>query len=79
MIEFSRHAKRRMKLYGISEDDVLAVIDKGKKEILARDQVAFVHDLTGKFRYPIKVIGLCKEGATLIITTYPLKKRRAEK
>jgi hypothetical protein len=54
MIEFSRYAKRRMKLYSISEDDVLAVIDKGKKEILARDQVAFVHDLTGKFRCPLK-------------------------
>ena len=44
MIEFSRHAKRRMGLYGISEEDVLTAINEGKKEILANGKIVFVHD-----------------------------------
>jgi hypothetical protein len=31
-IKFSRHTKRRMKLYGISEEDVLNVLRNGRRE-----------------------------------------------
>jgi hypothetical protein len=76
MIEFSRHAKRRMQLYGISEENVLTAINEGKKEILANGKIVFVHDFQLKLRYPIKVVALQKERGTLIITTYPLKRRQ---
>ena len=76
MIEFSRHAKRRMQLYGISEDEVSEVLSQGDRETLATGKIAFVHDFERKFSYPIKVVALQSAGDTLIITAYPIKKRK---
>jgi hypothetical protein len=76
MIEFSRHAKRRMQLYGISEEDVFEVLSQGQRETLANGKIVFVYDFERKFSYPIKVVGFQTGGETLIITTYPVKKRK---
>ena len=78
MIEFSRHAKRRMKLYGISEKDVLTVIEKGKKEESTNGKVIFVHLIERKFKYPIKVVASHREGNAMIVTTYRLKRRKKQ-
>jgi hypothetical protein len=78
MIEFSRHAKRRMKLYGISEKDVLAVIEKGKKEESANGKIVFVHLIARKFKYPIKVVASHRGKTVIIVTTYPVKRGKKQ-
>jgi hypothetical protein len=65
-----------MQLYGISEDDVFEVLSQGDREILANGKIEFVHDFERKFSYPIKVVALERAGDTLIITAYPVKKRK---
>lgn len=75
-IQYSRHARRRMKLYGLSEDDVFSVIRhvsadlafaEGKHEIIGEN----VFSQSG---YPIKVVFLCQGDQLIVITAYPLKK-----
>ncbi|MCK4819991.1 hypothetical protein KA005_29775 [bacterium] len=68
-----------MRLYNIRENDVLTVIRKGKREILSDGKISVVHDLRTKFKYPIKVVGVQTDKALLIVTVYPLKKRREPK
>ena len=71
---FSRHAKRRMKLYRISEADVTAVLAAGYREDYPSDRFAYTKDMP-EFKYPLKIIAQ-KEGDTCtIITAYPLKRR----
>lgn len=71
---FSRHAKRRMKLYRISEADVTAVLAAGYRENYPSGRFTYTKDMPG-FQYPLKVI-VRKEGDTCtIITAYPLKRR----
>jgi hypothetical protein len=77
MLRYSRHAKRRMALYGISEADVTAVVKEGKREELgASGRVSFMLRLEGKSTYPIKVVGLEQGKDFLVITAYPLKRGR---
>ncbi|MCK4619339.1 MAG: DUF4258 domain-containing protein [Desulfobacterales bacterium] len=75
-IKFSRHSKRRMKLYGISEEDVLNVLRNGRKETSGDGKIFFLHDINEKFKYPIKVITVQGDKAFVIVSAYPLKKRR---
>jgi len=72
----ARHAKRRMKLYGISEEDVLNVLKNGRKEIAKDGKIFFFHNIKGKFKYPVKVIMTQSDKAPVIVSAYPLKKRR---
>jgi hypothetical protein len=74
-IKFSRHAKRRMSLYNISEDMVLGIVNRnimssdiriGKHEI--------VEQIEGKPVYPIKVVFSLEKNEIIVITAYPLKK-----
>ncbi len=77
MLKHSRHAKRRMALYGISDEDVALVVRDGKREDLAQPgRVSFTWLLGAKFRYPIKVVALEKGNDFLVITAYPLRKGR---
>jgi len=75
-IKFSRHAKRRMKLYGISKEDVLNVLRNGRKETSEDGKRFFLHDINEKFKYPIKVITAQSDKMLVIVSAYPLKKRR---
>jgi hypothetical protein len=75
-IKFSRHSKRRMKLYGISEEDVLNVLRNSRKETSGDGKIFFLHDINEKFKYPIKVITVQGDKAFVIVSAYPLKKRR---
>ena len=70
-IIFSRHAKRRAKLYGIPEStvtDILANMNlhQGEHEI--------IKDIGQK--YPLKIVVLVEKDTLLVITNYPLKKGR---
>ena len=73
-IRFSRHAKRRMELYGITETEVKSAIDRGKKEALQSGKTNITYDVGGKFRYPIKIIGIQEGDSFLVVTAYPLKR-----
>ncbi|MBU4013992.1 MAG: DUF4258 domain-containing protein [Proteobacteria bacterium] len=75
-IKFSRHAKRRMKLYGLSEEDVLNVLKNGSKEMAKDGKLFFLHDIKGKFKFPVKVITAQGDKTLIIVSAYPLKKRR---
>jgi hypothetical protein len=69
-IVFSRHAKRRMKLYKISESWLESLLiekqfGSGKHILLEQSPD---HSL------PIKIVIQAKEDEIVIITSYPLKK-----
>jgi len=69
-IKFSRHSKRRGKLYKISEatiKDILTSVNlrQGEQEI--------VKDVVG-FKYPLKIVVAVEKDITTVITNYPLKK-----
>ncbi len=65
-----------MKLYGISEEDVLNVLTNGKKEKSEDGKIFFFHNINEKFKYPVKVITAQGNKTLVIISAYPLKKRR---
>ena len=72
IIKFSRHAKRRAKLYKIPEttlEKILADSDLGNGEH------EIVKDVSG-FKYPIKIVVSVKSNMINVITSYPLKKGR---
>ena len=77
MLRYSRQAKRRMALYGISEEDVAAVVKDGKREESADPvRVSYIRRLAAESKYPIKVVGLKQGKDFLVITAYPLKRER---
>jgi hypothetical protein len=77
MLRYSRHAKRRMALYGISEEDVAAVVKEGKREDQGESgRMSFTQRVADKSNYPIKVVGLEQGKDFLVITAYPLKRGR---
>lgn len=70
IIKFSRHARRRARLYKIPEDIIREILSdtdfsEGEHEV--------VKDVTG-FRYPIKTLVAVESGTITVITNYPLKK-----
>ena len=78
MLRYSRHAKRRMALYALSEEDIAYVVGEGKREDLAQPgRMSFTSYLAARSQYPIKVVGLEHGKDLLIITAYPLKKGRS--
>ena len=73
-IKFSRHAKRRAKLYNLSLSTIEDILRKenlspGKHEILQeiKDQ-----------KFPIKIVVSIENDTIVVITNYPLKKRRKQ-
>ena len=72
VVYFSRHAKRRAKLYDISESEIEKFVTnldlkEGEHELIA--------DFPG-FKYPIKIIISVENNIVTVITNYPLKKGR---
>jgi hypothetical protein len=71
-ITFSRHAKRRAKLYEIPESIITGILTninlhQGEQEI--------IKDVEG-FKYPLKIIVSVEKDLTTVITNYLLKKGR---
>lgn len=69
-IKFSRHARRRTKLYNISESVIEGILtdldlENGKHEVII--------DVSG-FKYPIKLVVAVENNIVTVITSYPLKK-----
>ncbi|MEK6766400.1 MAG: hypothetical protein AABY49_09290 [Planctomycetota bacterium] len=73
-IKFSRHAKRRAKLYKIPESMVEKILEgldltDGEHEI--------IRNVSG-FKYPIKIVFAVENDIMTVITNYPLKKGRGK-
>lgn len=69
-IKFSRHAKRRAKLYQIPEPTVTSILENrefppGEHEIV---------QLVDNCYYPLKIIIAVEDQTITVITNYPLKK-----
>jgi len=76
MIAFSRHARARMKLYGIAAEDVAAVIEAPDATEQQEDAVAMLKEIPGKYGgLPLKVVARPSRGGMTVVTVYPLKKR----
>lgn len=69
-IVFSRHAKRRAKLYGIPESVITGIL-KGMR--LRQGENTIVKDVPG-ISFPLKVVISVENELIKIITNYPLKK-----
>jgi len=71
-IKFSRHAKRRGKLYKISEETVKNILE-GKN--LSQGNHEIIEDIED-FKYPLKIVISVEKDTITVITNYPLKKGR---
>lgn len=63
-----------MKLYNISEDDVIEVVNTGERELISDNKISFIASLKNN-DYPVKVVSKAIGKDQIIITSYPLKKR----
>jgi hypothetical protein len=75
-IEFSRHARRRMALYEISEPTVRAIIECQKKDgrISVGKNEVIDYQTVSRHGYPIKVAFSCEENHITVIPAYPLRR-----
>ncbi len=71
-IKFSRHAKRRAKLYGIPEATVTEILESMS---LRHGEHKIIGDVSG-FQYPLKIVVSVEGDSVTVITNYLLKKRR---
>lgn len=69
-IEFSRHAKRRGRLYKIPEETVRRIL-AGKTLIQGNQEI--MEKVEG-FKYPLKIVVSVEDDIITVITNYPLKK-----
>ena len=70
-ISFSRHSKRRMKLYDIPEKVVQEIVEKEFDQ--EKYKQVIIKQVKG-FRYPLKIIIKRENDTILIITAYLLKR-----
>ncbi len=75
LIEFSRHARRRLRLYEIDESDVLEVIREALNRMpRIHGKIEVVEErFHTKYRYPLKVVFAVEGERTTVVTNYPLK------
>ncbi len=69
-VKFSRHARRRAKLYKIP-NSVLENILKNLN--LENGQHEIIKEVSG-FKYPLKIVVAVEKNIITVITNYPLKK-----
>ncbi|HSB07111.1 MAG TPA: DUF4258 domain-containing protein [Thermodesulfobacteriota bacterium] len=75
-MEISRHAKNNMRLYKVSERDILEAIEAADVEDKEGDKLVVLKKFRRKYSgYPLKVIYERTENQLFIITAYPLKKK----
>ncbi len=74
MIKFSRHARRRIKLYDIQESIIEKIIANSD---LSEGEHEIIKTIAG-FKYPIKIVASVENDIVTVITTYPFKKGRSQ-
>lgn len=73
-VKFSRHAKRRAKLYEISESIIERVLAESE---LKEGKHELIKEFNG-FKYPIKIVVSVENDSVTVITNYPLKRGRGQ-
>jgi len=71
-LKFSRHAKRRGKLYRIPEETVKKILERKKLKKGYQEIIEYIKN----FKYPLKLVISYENGIIIVITIYLLKKRR---
>lgn len=77
---FSRHAKRRAKLYNLDLDDIVEILgssDLKNFENFIQNEIIDSR-FSDKYGYPLKIIFRKEELKIIIITNYPLKRKLYE-
>jgi hypothetical protein len=69
-IVFSRHAKRRAKLYNIEESTISDIL---MRKHLSQGEQVIVQDTRG-MQYPLKIVVSVENDTATVISSYPLKK-----
>lgn len=69
-IKFSRHAKRRAKLYRIPKSAIAGILTDTN---LHQGEQVIIKNTAG-FPYPLKIVVAVEEDTAMVITNYPLKK-----
>lgn len=69
-IKFSRHSKRRGKLYRIPEETVRKILE-GKELIQGNQEII---EIVEGFKYPLKIVVEKEDNLITVVTNYPLKK-----
>ncbi len=72
IIKFSRHAKRRTKLYKIPENAITRIVETAN---LDAEEYELIKDIPG-FKFPIKIVVAVEGEVVTVVTAYPLKKER---
>ena len=77
---FSRHAKRRAKLYNLDLDDIVEILGSlNLKDFENYKQNEIIDTrFSEKYGYPLKIIFQIEEMKIIIITNYPLKRKLYE-
>ena len=74
-IHFSRHAKRRMQLYKISEENIITIIENHKiQHVIAQGRQEVISGSVYRHGYPVKVVFSNENDRILVVTAYPLKR-----
>ena len=71
-IHFSRHAKRRARLYNIAESKIVEVLNDRE---LSQGEYEIIEKIAG-IGYPVKIVFSVEDDIITVITSYPLKKGR---
>ena len=75
-VKISRHCRNNMRLYKISERDILVTVESPDGSDKEGDKIVAMKNLQGKFSgYPLKVVYEKIGDEFFVITAYPLKKR----
>jgi len=73
-IKFTRHSKKRMKLYNITEDVVKRIVDTYEAQETDDGKIIYIGPVNS-FAYPIKIICKVANDEIIVISCYPLKRR----
>jgi hypothetical protein len=75
-MKLSRHIKNNMRLYNITEEDILKVLELPDSTGSEGGKLTAIRKYSKKFRgLPLKVVYEKTEKDMVIITVYPLKKK----
>jgi hypothetical protein len=75
-MEISRHARNNMRLYNISERDILAAIESPDVSGKEEEKLVVMKKFEDKFSgFPLKVVYEKIGNEFFIITAYPIKKK----
>jgi hypothetical protein len=73
-MKISRHARNNMRLYKISEKDILDTIESADASSREGDKVVALRKFRNRFsHYPLKVVYETVGNEHFVVTVYPLK------